>query len=89
MSIYVVFRVAEPEKIKAAMAEKFPNDNLEVSPGQFLVSSSLSAQGVSDSLGISDGPNGAGIVFAMSGYFGRASTNIWDWIKAKAEKSDG
>lgn len=89
MSIFVIFRVSEPEKVKAALEASFPDNYLEVADGQFLVVSGLSAEAVSDKLKISDGVNGNGMVFAMGSYFGRASTNIWDWIKAKAEKADG
>jgi hypothetical protein len=89
MSIFVIFRVSEVEKMKSALAENFPDDHLEVDVGQFLVSSNLSAEAVSEKLKISGGINGNAIVFAMGSYYGRASTNIWDWIKAKAEKADG
>jgi hypothetical protein len=44
---------------------------------------------LSDKLGTTDGSNGAAIVFGMSGYFGRAPSNIWDWIKSKAEQANG
>jgi hypothetical protein len=89
MSIFVIFRVSEVDKVKSALVETFPNDHLEVDIGQFLVSSNLSAEAISEKLKITDGINGNAIVFAMGSYYGRASTNIWDWIKAKAEKSDG
>ncbi len=28
---------------------------------------------------------GNAVVFSTNGYFGRAPTNIWEWIKAKLE----
>ena len=89
MGIFVLFRVNDIEKVKSALVKNFPDDHLEVAEGQYLISSNQSAESVSDKLQISGGENGIGIVFAMGGYFGRASTNIWDWIKAKAEKADG
>ena len=89
MSIFVLFRVTDVEKVKSALVTKFPDDYLEVEAGQFLISSNLSAESVSEKLKITDGTNGNAIVFAMGSYYGRASTNIWDWIKAKAEKADG
>jgi hypothetical protein len=89
MSVFVLFRVSEVEKVKSALASSFPDDHLEVEPGQFLIATNLSAEAVSEKLKITDGTNGNAIVFAMGSYYGRASTNIWDWIKAKAEKADG
>lgn len=89
MSIFVLFRVTDPQKVKLALSLNFPDDHLEVDIGQFLVSSNLSAESISEKLGITGGANGNAIVFAMGSYYGRASTNIWDWIKAKAEKADG
>jgi hypothetical protein len=89
MSIFVIFRVSDVEKVKTALISSFPEDHLEVDTGQFLVSSNLSAEAVSEKLKVTDGTNGNAIVFAMGNYYGRASTNIWEWIKTKAEKADG
>jgi hypothetical protein len=89
MSIFVLFRVSNVEKVKSALAENFPDNYLEVDTGQFLIASNLSAESVSEKLQITGGANGNGIIFAMGSYFGRASTDIWGWIKAKAEKTDG
>ncbi|SFN80987.1 hypothetical protein SAMN05216573_12262 [Bradyrhizobium sp. Rc3b] len=29
------------------------------------------------------------MIFSMANYYGRATTEIWDWIKAKAEMPGG
>ena len=89
MSIFVLFRISEPAKVKAALDVNFPNDYLEVADAEFLVATNLTAEALSKKLKITDGTHGNGIVFAMGGYYGRASTDIWDWIKAKVEKVNG
>jgi hypothetical protein len=89
MSIFVVFRVSNPDKMQAALEAAVPNDFLDAGHNEWLVSFKGTTKDLSDKLGVSDGSNGAAIIFGMAGYFGRAPTNIWDWIKAKAEASDG
>lgn len=75
--------------MKRALQKSFPDNHLEVTDGQFLVASQSTAMDVSNRLGITDGENGSAIVFSMGSYYGRASTNIWDWIKSKAESTNG
>ena len=89
MSIFVVFRVLDSSKLEAALTREFPDDHRKLADGQYLVSSKGSAKAVSDKLGISDNTSGAAIVFKMLNYFGRAPADIWDWIKVKAEQTDG
>lgn len=89
MSIFVIFRVSNPTNVETALEREFPNDHFKLGSGEYLVSAVGSAKDVSDKLGISDGPTGPAIVFRMLNYFGRASTEIWDWIKAKAEQTSG
>jgi hypothetical protein len=88
-SIFVVFRVTNAAALEAALKNVFPENYLIVGNGEYLVSAIGSAKDVSDRLGISSGPVGPAIVFKMSNYFGRASTDIWEWIKVKAEQTGG
>ena len=89
MSIFVIFRVADPAKVEAALEAHFPAKHMKVREGQYLVSGTGTAQAISDKLGLSEGELGSGIIFKMSNYFGRASAEIWDWIKTEAEASSG
>lgn len=67
-----------------ALQEKFPNAHLTIAPGQWLVFGPGTAKEISDQLGITaESPTiNNGIVLAISGYYGRASNNIWEWIAA-------
>jgi hypothetical protein len=90
MAIFVVFRVADPKKMEAAMLRIFPHDHLLVRAGEWLVSTTGTAKEVSDKLQITAGNEaGAAIVFSMANYYGRATSEIWEWIKAKAEGAGG
>jgi hypothetical protein len=51
-----------------------------------LISAIGTAKDISDKLGVTPGNDaGAAIIFSMGNYYGRATTEIWDWIKVKAE----
>lgn len=47
----------------------------------------VTAKDVSDKLGMTDGTVGSGIVLTTAGYFGRAPTNVWEWMTAKAPRA--
>ena len=89
MGIFAIFNTTDAEKTRAAIKKELPNDFLELVDGQWLVSSAGTAKDVSDRLKVSNGESGSAIVISMGGYYGRASSNIWDWIKAKAEEPNG
>jgi hypothetical protein len=75
------------DAIKAA----YPNDFLSINESQWLVSTKGTAADVSAKLGVFDPrkphepPTGNAVIFSTNGYFGRAQTNIWEWIRAKLE----
>ena len=80
--IFVVMHAPHELKIGPVIQRIFPNAHIQVSPGQWFVVASGTAQEVSNQLGITDGVNGSAIVASISGYYGRASTNIWEWLAA-------
>lgn len=90
MTIFVVFRVGEPAKMQAAMERAYPANHLKIETGEWLVSAPGTAKDVSDKLGVTPAnDSGPAMVFSMANYYGRATTEIWDWVKAKAEASIG
>ena len=93
MSIFVILRVTDIAALKAAIEKEFAENHFDLGRGQWLVSSKLAANEVSDKLGIT-GDNGKSVVgpamvVKIESYFGRASKDIWDWIKAKLETTSG
>ncbi len=85
MHIFVVFRVTDKEHLGPAVRTAFPENNLQLQEDEWLVAANLTAKEVADHLGVSEGENGSAIIFKMSGYYGRATTDVWDWIKTKSE----
>jgi hypothetical protein len=90
MAIFAIFRVTQPEKMEEALQRVYPGDHIQVSPGQWLVSAVGTAKDISDKIGVTPGSDmGAAMVFSMANYYGRATTEIWDWVKTKAERTSG
>ncbi len=87
VSYTVIFAVLAPPEsagpLRSAIASVFPGDYLEIGPGQWLIASIGTAEDVSGKLGLTDGRSGTGVVLSVSGYFGRASAQIWEWLAAK------
>ena len=89
MRVFAVIRLSEPVKVEAAVKQHFDKHSLKLSDQEWLVAGKGTAKEVSDQLGISEGENGIGIVFRTEGYFGRAPSDIWEWIKTKTEEANG
>lgn len=88
MSIFVVLTLEENPQLETIIKEKFPEDSLKIAPNQWLVCSGGTTQSLAEILLITDkekGP-GAAIVFSITNYWGRAATNIWEWLQANWEK---
>ena len=83
----IVTREAAPGALKQLLDTRFSGDHILVTKDTWLVSGKGPAQNMSDQLGISDGSVANGVVASMGSYFGRAPSNIWDWIKAKLEEA--
>ena len=81
MALFAIM-IASDAQLAPALEAAYPQKYLQVGPGQWLVASSGTAIDVSTALGITGGRNGGGVVVSVSGYYGRASTGIWEWIKA-------
>jgi hypothetical protein len=89
MSIFVILRVSEPEKLKATIADVYPSDHIDLGSNEWMISDRGTAEDVSNKSKISDASNGLAIVVGVAGYFGRAPTPVWDWMKAKLEAAYG
>jgi hypothetical protein len=83
MTVFAIIAPSDSEEINQAVATVFPNNYLKMAPGQWLVAGTGTAKDVSDRLGISEGKIPNAIVFTIAGYYGRAATNIWEWIALK------
>ena len=93
MTIFAILMPSPQPDLAASIKAQFPNDFLEVSPTQWLVSARTTVNEVSNKIGVTNAadaasaPKGIAIIFATSSYFGRAPQTVWDWIKIKLESS--
>lgn len=91
MTIFAILLPRAQPALEQKLTAEFKADFLKITDTQWLISASGTAQEISVRLGIFDPTNpsappvGDAIVFATSGYFGRAPANVWEWIKAKLE----
>lgn len=90
MSVFIIVSKTDNAELGRIIQEKYPQDYYQYSSNQWLVSSSGISKEVSDNLGISDkDKNLVAVVFAISSYWGRASADVWDWLKNKLEEGNG
>lgn len=87
MTIFAVFAANQPDKLSSVIAKHFPDNFTMVSSDSWFISADGTSKDVSDKLGVTDGTSGSAIVVSVSGYYGRASTPIWEWVKVKWEGS--
>jgi len=91
MTIYAILLPHPQPTLAAKIVSEFGADALPVNETQWLVSANGTTQEITKRLGIFDPenqtatPTGSAIVFATSSYFGRAPTNVWEWLKVKLE----
>jgi hypothetical protein len=94
-----IFAILMPQP-QPALAEEikrlYPNDHYVLNETQWLVSSKQTVVEVSRAIGVSADPDaakqplkGLAVIFATSSYFGRAPTQLWDWVKVKLEGTPG
>ena len=87
--LYVVLsqRQEMDARLGEAVQTSFPGNSFPLAErGQWLVVGEGTAREVSDKIkitGVEPPLIGSSIVFAVSGYFGRASSETWEWIAAK------
>jgi hypothetical protein len=73
----------DPIEIEAEIAKVLPNDSYRLPQGEWVVRYSGTTQELSNALLITDGSSENAVIFAISAYFGRAPTNIWEWVKTR------
>lgn len=86
MAIFLIVPISNPTGVEQAITEQQKLGKLDFTKlpsSGFFVSFSGTSQELSNLVGISEGTSGTGVVVAVSSYFGRAPTNIWDWVKSR------
>ncbi|GAB1393340.1 hypothetical protein MASR1M60_15030 [Rhodocyclaceae bacterium] len=71
-----------PQKggLKDVVEKKFGNLAYSLPGGEWIVAFNGTSKQLSDDLGISEGGFGSVLVLNFSGYWGRASKDLWEWL---------
>lgn len=83
------------QNLPGAVARAYPEANKKLANHNWMVAGKGTAQEVSAKLGITDPKDpaasavGTVMVLEIASYYGRATTDIWDWVKAKWEATGG
>jgi hypothetical protein len=88
MPVFAIIPQPNPNtpKLAGAISAHFPNDNLGLDGGKaWLVSTKGTVQELSGKLGVTSGDSGAAVIVEVASYYGRATPDIWSWIKTKME----
>jgi hypothetical protein len=95
MTVFVILLPTPAPAVVEGIKKAFPDNYFSINDTQWLVSTTGTAMEVTSKIGVFDPkvplspPIGNAVVFSTNGYFGRAPTNIWEWIKTKLEEASG
>jgi hypothetical protein len=85
-ALFAVFAVTNPEAVEQRLQGIAPWLSLNVGTGEWLViaPSATTTKELCERIGLGiSAPVTSGIVVRAEGYFGRASSSIWEWIATK------
>jgi hypothetical protein len=83
--LVATYRPDSDEKLMQAIRDKYPNNHYSIGRGQWLVAvKGTTAREIAEQLGIpGETPIRGSYVFGISGYYGRANGEMWEWMSAK------
>ncbi|BDU21187.1 hypothetical protein [Dyella sp. GSA-30] len=85
MATFLVVPTGKADALAAKLAEVMPGQFYKLPRGEYLVKFTGTSKDLSDRLSISDGSADNALVAALSGYYGRAPNDIWEWLKLNWE----
>lgn len=88
MTIFLMVPSSDPGPIEKALEDHKAQQHLDFTnlpKNGYFVSYSGTSQELSNLLGISDGSSGNAVIVAVSSYYGRAPTSLWEWVKSRWE----
>jgi hypothetical protein len=81
MAVFIIIPTPPDAQIKQSLETKLAGKFYQMPKGEFIVSFAGTSKDLSDLLGITDGTAGTAMVASISGYFGRAPNEMWEWLK--------
>jgi hypothetical protein len=86
MPIFMIVPTDDAEPISKALVSHQAQGTLDFTKlpkNGFFVQYSGTTQELSNLLGITDGSSASAVVAAISSYYGRAPTTLWEWLKTR------
>jgi hypothetical protein len=81
MLLFAVIATRGHKTIASAIEAKHQGKFYPVKDDVWLVAYDGTTQSLAEDLGIRDGRNGSGLVIPVGNYSGRASADLWEWLK--------
>jgi hypothetical protein len=83
MAIFLVRATREAPMVELRIKSVVPESHLAVTEDTWLIDYAGMTRELADLLGLlaADAANGAGLVVAVENYSGRASADVWEWLK--------
>ena len=80
--VFAVIATRGADRVREALAQQMSGDSVyELKSDVWLVSYEGTTRKLAEALGIRGGESGTGLVFPIGGYSGRASNDVWEWLK--------
>jgi hypothetical protein len=90
MPIFAVMGLNEPAILGSKVAERFPDNYFTIAPDKWFVAApGVTASTVAAMLGMSKDEKIFGLVITVGGYYGWASSELWEWLKTKGTQLGG
>lgn len=89
MTLFAIMSVGPNPALEQAIKAAYPGQkHYAFSPTAWVVSDVGTAQSVSEKIGVMKGGAFSGVLVmtGTGGYFGFASTALWEWMKARIEE---
>ena len=79
-SLFAVMSDPANVPLSNAIENLYAHSHFQIRPGQWIIAHSGTAKELSDALDVTTGKTGPAVIVAISGYYGRASTQLWEWM---------
>jgi hypothetical protein len=88
ITVFIVIAITNPDAVQAQITAAYASDNVQIRDSVWTVSDSGTSRDVCTKLKITTdaagaGPSGTGVVTGISGYYGAAAPNIWEFLRNK------
>jgi hypothetical protein len=88
MAIFAVMGLGDTNALERNIKENFPDDYYAIDADKwFVVANGVTTAKVAEKLGMTGTQNILGVVVGIAGYNGLASSDMWEWLRAKGTKA--